>query len=290
MQYTVKSSYVKNAREGSTLITNSYTYDDVPYTVEKIYKHLVDRLKGVVDHYLYNANDKQVIDINSRVTLQFKEYVDGINYPSGYVRITLKNVSPTAIAFPVFRIPRNEFEVYTLVSLVQNIINATSLKESMCLIQNAYEVYYNDREYNAINVYINGVVFDITKEDKTFVCKPRIKGLDTVAKFDDLTDYYTVALTMYNDIVNNDVVAIKLIEKFKIILFNIEIKKSTTVYSFSQGNNDLLKITYVGPLNVNVKIFGAFDYTTTLDNCTSIIHQLIDKTKGNIDLLSFYIK
>lgn len=290
MQYTVKSSLLTNSKDGQILTIKSYAYDDVPYNIDKIYKILVDRLKGVVDHYLYTANDKQVIDINSRVTLQFKEYVDGINYPSGYVRITLKNVSPTALSFPAFRIPRNEFELYTLVSLVQNIINAESLKESMCLIQNAYETYYKDREYNALSVYINGVVFDITQEEKQLVCKARIKGVDLIAKFDDIKDYYAVALNMYNDIVFNNVVAVKLIEKFKIILFDIEVKKSTSIYTFSLGENKLLKITYVGPLNVNVKIFDAFDYTTTLENCVSTIQDLINKTRGNIDLLSFYIK
>ena len=35
-------------------------------SIDKVYRNLIDRLKGVTDHYMYVANDKHIIDINSR--------------------------------------------------------------------------------------------------------------------------------------------------------------------------------------------------------------------------------
>ena len=283
MNYTATFSYQHTTKVGTELIKKEFVYDDVPYTIEKIYKNLIDRLKGVTDHFLFPANDKQVIDINNRVMIKLKEYSSIIQSSSGYLQITLKNVDPNKVS-TIFRIPRNEFELYTLVSIIQYIIDATDLQSNIDIVQNAKSIYYQDHDYNKVSVFINGIVFDITKKDKLFVCKPRIKGCDLEATFDDLADYQIVTNTMYKQIKAEQIVCTELVEMFPNMVFKIELQKSMSIYTYG-WHEDLIKISYVGPHNVNIKLLNSIECTTILEKCKSTINELIEQTTNKLVFL-----
>lgn len=284
MNYTATFSYQLATKDGTHLIKKEYVYDDVPYTIDKIYKNLIDRLRGVTDHFLYPANDKQVIDINSRVMIKLKEYTPNIAASSGYLQITLKNVDPNKVS-TIFRIPRNEFELYTLVSLVQYVLDAKALQTNIDIIQNAKSIYYTDHDYSKVSVFIDGIVFDITRTGKTFVCKPRIKGCDLEAPFDDIADYQIVAHNMYKKIKDDQIVSTTLLEMFPNMVFDIELQKSLSLYTYRLYSEDaLVKISYVGPHNVHVKLLNSIEHTTTLEKCKTVI---TDLTTYGINKLTF---
>ncbi len=289
MNYTATFSYQHATKDGMHLIKKEYVYDDVPYTIDKIYKNLIDRLRGVTDHFLYPANDKQVIDINSRVMIKLKEYTPNIAASSGYLQITLKNVDPNKVS-TIFRIPRNEFELYTLVSLVQNLISATALSQNINLLNNTYKIYYDSHDYNKFSVFIKGVVFDIVKEEKGYQCTSRIADTLIAVKFDDLPDYLLVANRLYQQLLNDGIVCDTLLNMFPSVVFEITHGKSCTYYTLIASDNKLIEITYVGIYNVNIKLFGSFSYTTTLDKCNEILGSMLDNLLSDIELVRKAVK
>ena len=284
MNYTAKYSVLKNNERFIT----EYEYDDVPYSIDKVYRNLIDRLKGVVDHYMYVANDKHIIDINSRVTIKLKEYSENSS-TSGFIIVSLKGVTPNFVQ-PCMRIPRNEFELYTLVSLVQNLISATALSQNVNLLNNAYQIYYNDDEYNKFSVFIKGVVFDIEKEEKGYKCVARIKDTVIAVKFDDLVDYSIVSNRLYQQLLNDNIVCDTLLNMFPSVTFEITHGTSCTYYTLIANDNKLLEITYVGIYNVNIKLFGSFSYTTTLDKCNGILVSMLDNLVTDIEMVRKAVK
>lgn len=284
MNYTAKYSVLKNNERFIT----EYEYDDAPYSIDKVYRNLIDRLKGVVDHYMYVANDKHIIDINSRVTIKLKEYSENSS-TSGFIIVSLKGVTPNFVQ-PCMRIPRNEFELYTLVSLVQNLISATALSQNVNLLNNAYQIYYNDDEYNKFSVFIKGVVFDIEKEEKGYQCVARIKDTVIAVKFDDLVDYSIVSNRLYQQLLNDNIVCDTLLNMFPSVTFEITHGTSCTYYTLIANDNKLLEITYVGIYNVNIKLFGSFSYTTTLDKCNGILVSMLDNLVTDIEMVRKAVK
>lgn len=280
MNYTSKFGYQLVQTDGTELVVKEYQYDDVPYTIEKVYKNLIERLRGVKDHFLFPANDKQVIDINSRVMIKLKEFTPNTNASSGYLQITLKNVDPNTVS-TVMRIPRNEFELYTLVSIIQYILDATTLDQNINIIKNANTVYYENHDYSKFSVFIEGVSFDITQSGKKFVCRPRITNCDLVETFDDIADYQTVASTMHKTIINDSIVCTEILHHFRNIVFNIELNKSTSIYTYQ----DLLKITYVGPHNVHIKLLNSIETSTVIGSCKHVVNEMINYGINKLSIL-----
>lgn len=289
MTYTAKYNVLVNRTDRPEVVTTEYTYEDVPYSINKVYHQLIDRLKGVTDHYLYTANDKQIIDINNRVTIKLKEYNDTFAGTSGYMVISLKNVSPQLVHSPCMRIPRDEFELYTLVSLIQNIIDATSLNTNINLLNNTYKIYYANNDYNKFSVFIKGVVFDTVKEDKKYKCSARINNLEIVSIFDDLADYRAVAQNLYNKLLQDELVCDILLSMFQPLVFIITKEVSCTSYTFMHNEKTLMEITYVGLYNVNIKLFGSISYTTTLDKCSEILKTMLTDLTADTNLLKLSV-
>ena len=266
MKYSIKfapfnSDVIDNIRE--------YVYDDVPYTIDRVYKNLTDRLKNVRGHYMYNANDKVIIDINDRVIIKLKEYAEGLNCPSGYFLISLKSISKDVATTKMTRIPRNNFELYTLITLVQSIIDCEKLKDAVDIINNTDSIL---TEYETIPAFYRNVIFDITQSGKKYIMRPRIEGCDVSEEFDDIDDYRIVLDAMYKSILTSNTIAPKLLSMFDNILFEITVDGPVVIYT-----SDYLKISYVGPHNIEVTILDVIKESTVIDNCKETVISLLNR-------------
>jgi hypothetical protein len=94
-----------------------------------------------------------------------------------------------------------------------------------------------------------------------------------------------IANNMYKKIKDDQIVSTTLLEMFPNMVFDIELQKSLSIYTYRlYSEDDLVKISYVGPHNVHVKLLNSIEHTTTLEKCKTVI---TDLTTYGINKLTF---